>query len=94
MFFAGWLQDLPPVAARLIVVGGLLYVGGAAGVEVVGGLLMLSAVTWLGGTRGRPPAPAMTGIPSTGYLTNSRNRGQTPVCPPPPTPPCCCEGPR
>ena len=95
VFFAGWLRDLPPVAARLIVVSGLLYVGGAAGVEVVGGLLnsrgladtmlysgavaleeglemvgallMLSAVTWLGGTRGRPPAPAMTG-PSTGLL--------------------------
>ena len=85
-----------PVAARLIVVSGRLYVGGAAGVEVVGGLLtsrgladtmlypgavaleeglemvgallMLSTVTWLGGTRGRPPAPAMTGIPPTGLL--------------------------
>lgn len=36
VLYLGWLRSLPLAAARLVVVAGLLYVGGAAGVEMVG----------------------------------------------------------
>lgn len=35
----GWLRSLPPAAGRLVVLSGVVYVGGAVGMELVGSAL-------------------------------------------------------